>query len=201
VGIVILTLMRPCLRRVPEPPPVMGRLPAFTFVDEAGRSFGPERLRGAVWILHFFYIGCGAECAGPLRSLGEIRRSYADLKLDGIRVLSLSVDPARDTPEALRAFAAAGGPDPERWLLATGEAGDIEAFARDLFGPGPAAESGTAAQGTAAGAPALAWLARTGRLVLVDPDGGVRGFYATDPTGIDEVYNRAQRVREVYRRR
>jgi protein SCO1/2 len=193
--------MRPCLRRVPDPPEVSGRIPAFTFVDDAGRSFGPERLRGAVWIVHFFFTSCGADCAGSLRALGEIRRAYVDLRIDGIRVLSLSVDPARDTPSALRDFAAAQGADPERWLLATGAPGELEAFARGLFGPPPAMAPAPADATAASDVPAMAWLARTGRLVLVDPEGGLRGFYATDASGIDEIYNRAQQVRDLYRHR
>jgi protein SCO1/2 len=195
LGVVVLTLMRPCLRRVPAPPPVQGTLPGFTFIDDAGRSFGPERLRGAVWIVHLFYIGCGADCAGTLRSLGEIRKAYADLGIDGILILSLSVDPQHDTPEALRAFETAQGEDPGRWLLATGAAADVDAFARPIFGPSP---SGEPAPG---GDALLAALARAGRVALVDPEGGLRGVYASDASGIDEIYNRAQHVRDLYRRR
>jgi protein SCO1/2 len=194
LGVVVLTLMRPCLRRVPAPPPVQGSLPGFTFVDDAGRPFGPERLRGAVWIVHFFSIGCGAECAGTLRSLGEIRRAYAELKIDGIRVLSLSVDPQHDTPEALRAFEAAQGEDPGRWVVATGAAADLDAFARRVYGPPPSGEP------VPAGDTPLDAVARAGRLVLVDPEGGLRGTYASDASGIDEIYNRAQHVRDLYRR-
>jgi len=187
LGVVVLTLMRPCLRRIPAPPPVQGTLPGFTFVDDAGTSFGPERLRGAVWIVHFFYIGCGADCAPTLRSLGEIRRTYTDLGIEGIRVLSLSVDPEHDTPEALRAFETAHGADPGRWLLATGAAADLDAFAREIFGP------------HAHGDTPLSEVARAGRLLLVDPEGGLRGTYASDASGIDEIYNRAQHVRDLYR--
>jgi protein SCO1/2 len=195
LGVVVLTLMRPCLRRVPAPPPVQGVLPGFTFLDDAGRPFGPERLRGAVWIVHLFYIGCGADCAGTLQSLGEIRRAYADLGIDGIRVLSLSVDPQHDTPAALRAFETEQGEDPGRWLLATGATADIEAFAGRIYGPPPSGGP------VPSGDTPLDAVARSGRLVLVDPEGGLRGIYASDASGIDEIYNRAQRVRDLYQRR
>jgi protein SCO1/2 len=189
LGIVVLTLMRPCLRRVPVPPPVQGTLPGFTFVDDLGVSFGPERLKGAVWIVHFFYIGCDADCAGTLRSLGEIRRAYADLGIDGIRVLSLSIDPEHDTPGALRAFETAEGADPGRWLVATGAAADLDAFARQVLEPPGHRDT------------SLSEVARSARVGLVDPDGGLRGNFAGDTSGIDEIYNRAQHVRDLYRRR
>ena len=37
-------------------------------------------------------------------------------------------------------------------------------------------------------------IAHTGKVVLVDGTGGIRGYYGTDEMGLDEVYNRAQRV-------
>jgi cytochrome oxidase Cu insertion factor (SCO1/SenC/PrrC family) len=199
LGIVILTLIRPCLRRVPAAPPVTGRLPGFAFVDFQGRRFGPERLAGAVWIIHFFYRGCGADCAAAMNSLKEIRQTYADLRIEGIRVLSLSVDPGSDTPERLAAFAAAERADPARWLVATGEPAELLAFAAAAFGQ-EAPAGGGAPAGPGDGPP-LAWLARAGRMLIVDPGGGLRGTYAGDAAGMDEVYNRAQHVREEFRGR
>ena len=45
-GIILITLMRPLLRREPAPPPVVGQLPAYSLVDTTGRSFGSAELAG-----------------------------------------------------------------------------------------------------------------------------------------------------------
>jgi cytochrome oxidase Cu insertion factor (SCO1/SenC/PrrC family) len=37
-------------------------------------------------------------------------------------------------------------------------------------------------------------IAHTGKLVLVDGSGRIRGYYDSDEMGLDEVYNRAQHV-------
>jgi hypothetical protein len=78
--------------------------------------------------------------------------------------------------------------------VATGAAADLDAFARRVYGPPPSGEP------VPAGDTPLDAVARAGRLVLVDPEGGLRGTYASDASGIDEIYNRAQHVRDLYRR-
>jgi cytochrome oxidase Cu insertion factor (SCO1/SenC/PrrC family) len=37
-------------------------------------------------------------------------------------------------------------------------------------------------------------IAHTGKLVLVDGSGRIRGYYGSDELGLDEVFNRAQHV-------
>jgi len=37
-------------------------------------------------------------------------------------------------------------------------------------------------------------IAHTGKVVLVDGAGRIRGYYSTDEMGLDEVFNRAQHV-------
>ena len=37
-------------------------------------------------------------------------------------------------------------------------------------------------------------IAHTGKVVLVDGSGGIRGYYDTDDMGLEEVFNRAQHV-------
>ena len=54
-GILTLTAIRPLLRRIPEPPPLLAQLPAFSLVDDRGRTFGSAELRGTVWIGSFFF--------------------------------------------------------------------------------------------------------------------------------------------------
>jgi cytochrome oxidase Cu insertion factor (SCO1/SenC/PrrC family) len=43
-------------------------------------------------------------------------------------------------------------------------------------------------------------IAHTGKVVLVDGSGRIRGYYGTDDLGLDEVFNRAQHVLKQERR-
>ncbi len=46
-----------------------------------------------------------------------------------VRLVSISVDPERDTPEVLSRYAERYKADPDRWLFLTGKKGDIRRLA------------------------------------------------------------------------
>jgi cytochrome oxidase Cu insertion factor (SCO1/SenC/PrrC family) len=59
-----------------------------------------------------------------------------------LRLVSISVDPERDTPVVLSHYAARFQADPERWLFLTGDKGEIHRLAREGFRLGLADASG-----------------------------------------------------------
>jgi len=186
IGIVTLTLIRPLLRHIPEPPPVIGRVPEFTLVDSGGQSFGSKELRGQVYIASFFFTSCRSICPAIMRGMTKLQDGFNERGIKGVRLVSITVDPEHDTPEVLRAYAKELGADPARWTFLTGDPATIRTVVVDDFKT-PLEE--------ASGAPPEPLdIAHTGKVVLVDASGGIRGYYATDDLGLDEVYNRAQHV-------
>ena len=90
VGALTFTALR-CsgrLRHVPDPPEVMFALPAdYTLVDQEGRPFDPQTLRGKVWVAGFVFTTCPSSCpavgcwwrsamAGRWRSMTHWAPSY-----------------------------------------------------------------------------------------------------------------------------
>jgi len=192
LGILTLTAIRPLLRHVPEPPPVLGQVPDFSLVDQDGRPFGSAELRGRVYIASFFFTRCPSICPMLMQSVKRLQDGYREKGIDGIRLVSVSVDPEHDTPERLGAYGEDLGADPARWALLTGELEAIRALASDGFKvPVGSPEAGPGG---------LVDIAHTGKLVLVDPEGGIRGYYDTDRMGLDEVFHRAQHVLREKRR-
>jgi len=186
IGIVTLTLIRPLLRRIPEPPPVLSQLPAFTLTGIDGKPFGSEDLEGQVYVVSFFFTSCRSICPAIMKGVARLQDGFAQRNIDGIRLVSISVDPENDTPEALAAYGKALGVDPLRWTLLTGEPEAVrrlvvDGFKTPLVSPPP-------------GGPEPIDIAHTGKLVLVDGSGRIRGYYGTDELGLDEVFNRAQHV-------
>jgi cytochrome oxidase Cu insertion factor (SCO1/SenC/PrrC family) len=100
--------------------------------------------------------------------------------------VSISVDPEHDTPGVLADYAKGIGVDPARWTLLTGDPARIRSLVVDGFK--------TPLPPPATAAPGVIDIAHTGKLVLVDGEGRVRGYYGSDEMGLDEVYNRAQHV-------
>ena len=110
--------------RTPRP------LPELTLVDQAGRSFGLERLRGHWTFLFFGFVNCPDVCPTTLATLAEVRRIASDLP-SGERpeVIFVSVDPARDSPGVIGRYVAHFDPT---FTGATGSADAIDALTRHL---------------------------------------------------------------------
>ncbi len=77
-------------------------LPDFSLIDAHGRSFGPKDLKGSWSILFFGYTNCPDFCPTTLSTLAALERR---LRAEGApvrpRVIFVSVDAKRDTPEQL----------------------------------------------------------------------------------------------------
>lgn len=64
-----------------------------------------EQLRGKVVLLYFGYASCPDVCPTSLALTTGALKTLAPAELERVRVLFISVDPARDTPEKLRQYA------------------------------------------------------------------------------------------------
>lgn len=110
---------------------VFGTVPDFSLVERGGRPVRLADLRGKVWIANFIYTHCTETC--PLQS-AEMARLQADLASEpDVRLVSITVDPERDTPDVLAEYANRFGADRDRWLFLTGEKGAIYALAQEGF--------------------------------------------------------------------
>ena len=159
--------------------------PLFELVDQDGAPFGDERFGDAVHVVGFVFTRCTTVCPFVTASLSRLAERYDQAKEDGVGLLLVSVDPQHDTPPVLREFARQRGLDPERWRLLTGEPEAVRRLVVEGF---------LVAMGEPEGAGGLIEIAHTGRLVLIDRDGGIRGYYDTSEEGLDEVFHRSRTV-------
>lgn len=107
--------------------------PAVTLVDSRGAARAISEWRGKVLAVTFIYTRCPVPNFCPLmdRHFADVQRTMlADPAFaDRAHLLSISFDPAHDTPPVLAAHASKVGADPRAWTLLTGDRGDVEAFA------------------------------------------------------------------------
>lgn len=113
-----------------SPPPAseqrFGGIPPFSFTERSGATVTREDLLGAPWIGVPFFV----RCTGPCPSLTADLRAkvYDELAGTGVRIVSFSVDPKLDTPEALAAYADRYSIDSDRWLFLTGDEEEMLSF-------------------------------------------------------------------------
>jgi protein SCO1/2 len=90
---------------------ISGLLPPldFTLHDGAGRVRSASDFAGDVTLLYFGYTHCPDVCPATLAQLAGVLRGL-DGAAQRVRILFVSVDPARDTPAVLQAYANAFGP-------------------------------------------------------------------------------------------
>src|SRR5512143_3183439 len=180
IGCATVTLIRPLLRREPAAPPVLSPLPRFELVAPDGTAFGSDALRGHVYVANFFTTRCAAIDLPAMHGMATLQELYREAGIDSIRLVSISADPAYDTPERLRAAQATFGVDPARWVLLTGGIEEIRSLAEQGFH----VPFGDEAAGVSGACDAV----HPSPLMLVDTQGGLRGIYGAGDLGVDEVF-------------
>lgn len=82
---------------LPEP----RAIPEFALTDTAGRPFGPAQLEGRWSLVFTGFTHCPDVCPTTLALMAELRRRVAR---EDLRFVFVSVDPERDTPEAMKRY-------------------------------------------------------------------------------------------------
>src|ERR1700742_1275850 len=104
---VSVLLLRPALRKEL---PILADLPQFSLVDEDAKAFRRDDLLGRVWIADFVFTSCADACPLLQSKMKKLQDRLIPLQQGGnIGLLSISVDPERDTPDKLRDYAAVYG--------------------------------------------------------------------------------------------
>ena len=104
---------------------IYGEVPPFELVDQSGKTFSSEKLKGRVWAVGFIFTRCPSICPVLTALMKEVETKSTELGTD-FQLVSFSVDPSYDTPEVLQAYAEKHGANLERWTFLTGEPGDVE---------------------------------------------------------------------------
>lgn len=104
-------------------------LPDFSLTDKHNKTITRADLVGKVWVANFIYTHCTDTC--PLQSarMADLQKQFPSPDL---RFVSISVDPKRDTPAVLTAYARRFGAD-DRWWFLTGQKTPIYHLVRDGF--------------------------------------------------------------------
>ncbi len=153
-------------------------VPNFSLVERSGRKIGLADLKSKVWVAQFFYTNCRDICPLTVPQMGLLHLEYQkdpEFRAD-VRFVSITVNPERDTPEALIKFADRFSADPERWFFLTGDRSAIYHLAQEGFGVGIGEEENPPEVKEKTGEKKEFF--HSARLILVDRKGQIRGYYS-----------------------
>jgi cytochrome oxidase Cu insertion factor (SCO1/SenC/PrrC family) len=170
-----------------EPLPHLWPAPAFTLVDQQGRPFGSADFAGRAVVLSFIYTHCTDTCPLLTATMAEVQdRLRADGLLGStVQLVSVTVDPRRDTPGALAEYAARFRADPDAWRFLSGEPEAIYAVLAGF--KLNSVEVARAFEGADV-------IPHSNRLVVVDPEGEVRAALPGEQVTPEEIVQTVKRA-------
>jgi protein SCO1/2 len=129
----------------PEPPCCREGLPPGKFSDQSlykidatwtadvGREVKLSALNGRPQVMALFFANCQHSCPFIIHDMKQIQKALPAKIRPRVDFLLVSIDPDRDTPEALKAFRVKHGLDMEHWSLLRGSPEAVKKLA-DMVG-------------------------------------------------------------------
>src|SRR5260221_10009927 len=108
---------------------VIRSAPDFTLTTQNGQTFRWADQRGKVSLVSFVFTTCNGSCPATTHRMGRVQQALKErVLLEGgrVRLLSITLDPARDTPDVLRRYMKLYDADPLSWTFLTGARSRVE---------------------------------------------------------------------------
>jgi protein SCO1/2 len=132
-------------------------VPEFQLTAQTGQAFDSKVLNGNIWVADFIFTSCPGPCPRMASQMHEIQQET------NVKLVSFTIDPARDTPQTLAAYAQTHHASAERWSFLTGPQATLNHLGLDVFKLNKVDGS----------------LQHSTRFVLIDRKSHIRGYYDT----------------------
>jgi len=172
--LVLLLFVTACGKQLENP--LNWPVQEFTATDQAGKEVNLEQLKGKVWVADFIFTNCTTVCSPMTAQMAFLQKKLKDEGLD-VSLVSFSVDPERDTPEAMIAYGENYNIDFSNWHFLTGYSNEeIIRFSKESFHSPVIFEPGTDQVG------------HVTSFFLVDEKGViVKKYPGIEPTTLDQI--------------
>src|SRR5699024_12356025 len=107
----------------------------FTAVNQDNEEVTNKDFLGECWVADFVFTNCTTVCTPMTRNMSALQDTLDEKELnDKVQLVSFSVDPENDTPEALTEFSEEHNADLDNWTFLTGyDFEDIQKLSVDSF--------------------------------------------------------------------
>ena len=140
--------------------PIYGVLSDFAFTAaNTGKPFGLAQMKGKINVVDFMFTNCRSVCPVMVVNMGDLYELYKGSDL--VQFVSISVDPDRDSLEALRQYAHDHDVTDNRWIFLRAPIEDVVQLCEKQF---------------MLGADELP-MGHTTKFILVDQQGRIRSYH------------------------
>ncbi len=139
----------------------IGPAPKFELTNQDNAKVSNQTYKGKVYVLEFFFTTCPSICPKMNLSMLEIEKTFFGNPNFGI--VSITIDPAHDTPQVLKDHAKLLGVKSSNWNFLTGD----KAIIMDLSNKGFNLYAGENAKVSGG-------FEHSGLFALIDKDGNIR---------------------------
>jgi protein SCO1/2 len=147
----------------------------FSFTNQEGSIISQKDVQGKVYVVSYFFATCRGICPKMNEHLTKVYEAYKGNPK--VLILSHTVDPKRDSFQALKAYSTRFDADPKQWMFLTGDKKALYNMARGSYL--------ISALDDTAGVSIDKDFIHDNHYVLVDQSGHLRGFY--DGLKVEEV--------------
>jgi protein SCO1/2 len=143
------------------PDTVYHKLGSFKLTNQLGQPVTEKSFDYKIIVVSFFYTHCQSVCGAVNKNMERLAWAYRKNRM--VRFVTITVDPERDNPAALLAYSKTFKLPVEKWQFLTGDSTGIYSLARNGFLVN-ALKAGND-------------FVYTDKLILIDADKRIRGYY------------------------
>lgn len=161
------------------------QIPSWSFTRQDGKQVTNDDLSDYIYVTDFFFISCPTICPRVMKEMKKIEEAFKND--DRVKLVSFTIDPERDTPEKLTAYAEKLGIDQDKWWFLNSDKETTYALANEYF---IVAYEDKDVEGG---------FDHSGKIILVDKDGHVRSFSeGTEPETTDGLIKDIRKLLKSY---
>lgn len=163
-------------RTLPPELPIIAHVPEFELISENGQRFGSKDLKDKIYLANFVFARCPSVCP---KMLGELEKVQKRIRGTGskVAIVTFTVDPDHDNEKVLFDLARKHHANPYTWTFLTGNnKEEMFKLYRDGFKVGVEQSPKN-----------LMEIAHSEKIVLVDGENRVRGFYSFETNSVNQL--------------
>lgn len=172
-------------RELPTELPKIKEVPTYSLTNSFGKPFGSSDLKGRVYIANFIFTTCPSSCLRLTAEMQNIQKRVRGLG-QKVALVSFTVDPETDNPKTLFKYARKHQANPYVWTFLTGKTQDMQATIIDGFSV-PMGKMQEVEANVDGEKVTMFDIAHSEKLVLVDWEGNIRGYYDATKKDINKL--------------